>query len=231
MKENIHKGHRQRVRERYLQEGGDSFADHELLELILFSCIPMKDTNELAHLLLKEFGSLSLLIEAKPQDIVKRCGVSMNTAIFIAVQKDLIRRAIQGKWEKRPILNSSQKAGEFAVMLLSQLNHERFYVICLDNRHKFIYSAIVAEGTVREAVVYPRLVVEAALRHQASAVILAHNHPGGSLRPSFQDISTTANLVKAFNLIDIMVMDHIIVADNKYFSFAETGMIQNNQEK
>ncbi|NLK36490.1 MAG: hypothetical protein GX299_00180, partial [Epulopiscium sp.] len=79
MKENIHKGHRQRVRERYLQEGGDSFADHELLELILFSCIPMKDTNELAHLLLKEFGSLSLLIEAKPQDIVKRCGVSMNT--------------------------------------------------------------------------------------------------------------------------------------------------------
>lgn len=230
MKENVHKGHRQRVRKRYLSEGAESFADHELLELLLFSCIPMKDTNELAHSLLKEFGSLSMLIEAVPEDIVKRCGVSLNTAIFLSAQSELIRRALQGKWEKRPVLNSSQRAGEFAVDLLSQLTTERFYVISLDTRNRFIYSSIVSEGTVREAVVYPRLVVEAALRHQASAVILAHNHPSGSLRPSFQDIELTTKIEKAFDLIDISVVDHIIVAENKYFSFAEKGMISCHRE-
>ncbi len=231
MKENLHSGHRQRMRERYLAQGGEGFADHELLELLLFSCIPMRDTNELAHKLLKEFGSLPMLIEAEPRDVINRCGISEATAVFISAQNALIKSCMKQKWEKRTFIGSSQRAGEFAVSLLSQMNYERFYIICLDSRHRFIKAVLIAEGTVQEAVVYPRLVVEAALRHQASSVILTHNHPGGSLKPSLNDMNTTVKIVKAMNLIDISVVDHIIVADNQYFSFAENNMIHNENDE
>lgn len=227
MKENLHKGHRQRMRERFLAQGGEGFADHEILELLLFSCIPMRDTNELAHKLIEEFGSLPMLVEAEPQDVIRRCGISEATAVFISAQNALIKCCLKQKWEKRTFFDSSQKAGEFAISLLTQMNYERFYIICLDNQHRFIKAVAVAEGTIQGAVVYPRLVVEAALRHQASSIILTHNHPGGSLKPSLNDITTTEKIVKAMNLIDINVVDHIIVADNQYFSFAEKDMIHN----
>jgi len=228
MKENVHNGHRARVRERYLTQSGDGFADHELLELLLFSCIPMRDTNVLAHKLIDEFGSLSLLIESNPLDMVKRCGVNENTAIFISAQNQLLRRYLQSKKEKRRILNSSQAVGEFCLGLLAHLHYERFYMLCLDTAHRLLNTVLLAEGTVREAIVYPRSIVENALRFQSSSVILLHNHPGGSLKPSLSDITLTTNVVKALNLIDIEVADHIIVAENTYFSFAEEGMIINS---
>ena len=227
MKENIHNGHRSRVRERYLTQGGDGFADHELLELLLFSCIPMRDTNALAHRLINEFGSLSLLIEANPIDMIKRCNISENTAIFISAQTQLLHRYLQNKQEKRKLLNSSQAVGEFSLGLLAHVHCERFYMLCLDTSHRLLNTVLLAEGTVREAIVYPRSIVENALRFQSSSVILLHNHPGGSLSPSLSDISLTTTVVKTLNLIDIEVADHIIVAENNYFSFAEENMIIN----
>lgn len=227
MKENVHNGHRARVRQRYLTQGGDGFADHELLELLLFGSIPMRDTNVLAHKLIDEFGSLALLIEANPIDMVKRCGISENTAIFISAQGHLLRRYLQSKQEKRKVLDSSKSVGEYALGLLAHMDYERFYMLCLDSNHRLINTVLLAEGTVREAVVYPRSVVDNALRFQSSSVILLHNHPGGSLRPSLSDIDLTNKVVKALNLIDIEVADHIIIAENNYFSFAEENMIIN----
>lgn len=225
MEKKLHKGHRQRVKSRYLKEGLDAFEDHEILEMLLFFCIPMKDTNELAHKMINEFGSLAGLLEADPKDICKRCGVSENTAILVSLIPSLARRYFKDKWGDRPVLDSSAKAGEYAVSLFAGRIYENFFVICLNAQNRVNYAALVHEGTINEAPVYPRLIVETALRHQANSIILVHNHPGGSLQPSGADINVTKKIVAALEAISISVVDHIIVAGEKYYSFAEKGLI------
>jgi len=225
MNKELHKGHRQRVKARYLAEGLDAFEDHQVLEMLLFYCIPMRDTNELAHRMIREFGSLAGLFEADPKDICKRCGVSENTAILVSMIPSLARRYLKGKWGNKPVLNSSAKAGEFAVSLFAGRIYEAFFVICLDTQNRVNYAALVHEGTINEAPVYPRLIVETVLRHQANSVILAHNHPGGSLLPSNADIEITKKIAAAVEAISVKVIDHIIVAGDKYFSFAEKGIL------
>ncbi|HYE82308.1 MAG TPA: DNA repair protein RadC [Clostridia bacterium] len=225
MKNKLHDGHRQRVKSRYLSEGLDAFEDHQVLEMLLFFCIPMKDTNELAHRMIREFGSLSALFEADSKDICKRCEVSENTAVLVSLIPSLARRYFKGKWGDKPVLDSSTKAGEYVISLFTGRTYENFFVICLDTQNRVNYSALIQEGTINEAAVYPRLIVETALRHQASSIILAHNHPGGSLQPSKEDIEVTKMIVTATEAISINVVDHIIVAGEKYYSFAETGLI------
>ena len=221
----LHEGHRQRVRARVLAEGLDAFEDHQVLEFILFYCIPMKDTNEIAHTMLKEFGSLASLFEAQPEDIAKRCKVSLNTAIFVSLIPSLSRRYSKGKWGDKPLLNSSTKAGEYVLSLLSGRTYEVFYVICLDSQNKVNFAALVHEGTINEAAVYPRLIVEAALRHKAANVILAHNHPGGGMQPSKSDIEVTQRIKEALKAISIGVVDHVIATGDKYYSFAENNLL------
>ena len=225
MDKKLHEGHRKRVKSRYLAEGMDAFADHEVLEMLLFFSIPMKDTNELAHEMIQEFGSLAGLFEADPKDICRRCGVSENTGILVSLIPSLARRYFKDKWGDKPVLNSSTKAGEYAVSLFAGRTYENFFVICLDSQNRVNYSAQVHEGTINEAAVYPRLIVETALRHQANSIILAHNHPGGSMEPSSADIDVTKKIVNAIEAISIKVMDHIIVAGEKYYSFAEKGLM------
>ena len=177
MVENIHKGHRERVRDRFMEEGLDSFKDHEVLELLLFYCVRQKDTNELAHRMLKEYGTLHDLLEAHPRDIARRCGVSINTATLISLCVPLARRYMKRKWGNRPVLNSSSRAGEYALSLFAGRVYEAFFAICLDSQNRVNHAALVHEGTINEAPVYPRIIVETALRHKANSVILAHNHP------------------------------------------------------
>jgi DNA repair protein RadC len=225
MEKKLHEGHRQRVKTRYLTEGLDAFEDHQVLEMLLFFCIPMKDTNELAHKMIAEFGSLAALFEADPKDICKRSGVSDNTAILISLIPSLSRRYFKGKWGDKPVLNSSAKAGEYAVALFAGRTYETFFVICLDLRNRVNYAALVHEGTLNEVAVYPRLIIEMVLRHQANSVILAHNHPGGSLNPSDDDIELTKKIKAALEPISVKVVDHIIAAGDTYMSFKERGLL------
>ncbi|WHH59701.1 DNA repair protein RadC [Petroclostridium sp. X23] len=225
MDKKLHQGHRQRVKNRYLTEGLDAFEDHQVLEMLLFYSIPMKDTNELAHKMIKEFGSLAGLFEADPKDICRRCEVSENVAILVSLIPSLARRYFKGKWGDKPVLSSSSIAGEYAVSLFTGHTYEVFYLICLDAQNRVNYAAPVHEGTINEAPVYPRLIVETSLRHQANSVILAHNHPGGSLRPSSDDIEVTKKIRTALEAISIKVSDHIIVAGDRYLSFAEEGLL------
>ncbi len=225
MEKNVHQGHRQRVKTRFLTEGLDGFEDHQVLEMLLFFSIPMKDTNELAHKMLNEFGSLAGLFEADPKDICKRCGVSENTAVLVSLIPSLSRRYFSRRWGDKPVLSSSSKAGEYAVSLFAGRTYEVFFVICLDSQNKVNYAALVHEGTINESPVYPRLIVETVLRHQAHSVILAHNHPGGSLQPSQEDMAITKNIASALEPISVQVMDHIIVAGDKYMSFKERNLL------
>jgi DNA repair protein RadC len=230
MGEKLHSGHRQRVRNRYIESGMDSFEDHQVLEMLLFYSIPMKDTNEVAHRMINEFGSLSGVFEANPEEIQKRCNVTQNTAILVSMIPSLARRYFKIKWGDKPVLNSSSKAGEFAVSLFAGRKYEAFFVICLDSQNRINHASLVHEGTINEAPVYPRIIAETALRHQANSVILAHNHPGGTLQPSIADMEVTKKIKIALEAMAIPVVDHIIVAGESYVSFAERGLIGSTQQ-
>lgn len=225
MDKNIHKGHRQRVKDRYLAEGLDHFQDHEVLELLLFYCIPMKDTNKLAHKLIKEFGSLSAVFDADPKDLCAKGGLTENSAILLSLIPSLLRKYNHGKFKSKPQLNSSSKAGEYAVSLFTGRLYEVFYVICLDSQNRVNHATLLHEGTINEAPVYPRLIVETALRHQANSIMVAHNHPGGSMKPSQADIEVTKRIKMAAEAISIKLLDHIVVAGEGYYSFAENGLL------
>lgn len=169
MESNIHEGHRQRVKARYLSEGLDAFEDHQVLEMLLFFCIPMKDTNELAHKMIREFGSLSGLFEANPKDICKRCGVSENTTILVSLIPSLARRYFKGKLGEKPVLKSSSKAGEYSAALFTGRKYEAFFCYMSEYTKQGNFAAMVHEGTLNEVSVYPRLIVEVVLRHQANS--------------------------------------------------------------
>lgn len=221
----MHEGHRMRLKERFLKEGLDSFEQHQVLELLLFFSIPRRDTNEIAHGLLNKYGSLSGVFEAEPKDLANTPGIGDNSALLLSLIPQLSRRYFNDKWRDKPELNSSTKAGEYAASLFSGRHYEAFYIICLDSQNRVNYAQLVHEGTINEAPVYPRVIVEAALRHKANSVILAHNHPGGTLNPSKADIEATNRIRTALEAISIKVVDHIIVCGGKYVSFAERGLL------
>lgn len=225
MDENPHKGHREKLKQRFIEEGLGSFADHQVLEMLLFYTIPRKDTNEMAHRLLEKFGTLESLFDASPEELMRKGDVTRNTAVFLSMIPELARRYMIIKQGKKPILDSSSKAGEFVKSLFIGKNYEAFYVCCLNSQNQLNYAALVHEGTINEAPVYPRLIVETALRYQASSVILAHNHPGGSQRPSGADIEVTRKICDALKTISITVIDHMIAAGDSYYSFAENGLL------
>ena len=222
---NVHSGHRQRLKERSLAEGLDSFDSHQLLELLLFYAIPYKDTNELAHRLLDHFGSFSAVLDADYNQLLEVKGVGLNTASLLTLIPGLCRRYQLDRWGERIHIDSSYTLGEYAVNLFIGCNYEKFYLICLDAQSNVIQSVLINEGTLNEVSVYPRVVVETALRHKAHSVVLSHNHPGGTLRPSAGDIQLTRRLVAVLNEINISVNDHIIVCGNRYISFAAKGLL------
>ncbi len=218
---NIHKEHRQRVKKRFLREGLDSFEDHQVLEMLLFYTYSMRDTNEIAHRMINEYGTLHNLFEADTLDISKRCKVTENVAILVSMIPSLARRYFLGKWDKKDIFDSSLKAGNFSIALATGRKVESFFLICLNNKRGLIHAEKMFEGTIDETPVYPREIVETALKHQAASVILTHNHPSGILAPSRSDIEATKKIISALETINVEVIDHIIVAGDKYYSFSE----------
>lgn len=216
---NVHDKHRERVRERYLTEGIDSFQPHQVLELILFYVIPRKDTNELAHELLNKFGSLSNIFEAPPKELMKVEGIGKSAAIFLNMFSQVRRVYDIDKLNQKVYINSNKDAGEFCKNLFFGRIYESFFIISLNSQNKIIHTEKLCEGTLDEAVVYPRNIAKIALQNNAVKIILAHNHPGGHIEPSLEDISLTTKIKNALELVDIKLEDHIIVADGNYYSF------------
>jgi DNA repair protein RadC len=216
----MHEGHRQRLKERYLKEGLEGFQDHEVLELLLYYCIPRKNTNDIAHRLLERFGSLNAVFEAEPDALSAVEDVGAHSALLLSLIPAISRRYALRSIGNRPQLDTTAKAGEYAVALLRGVPVERFYLICLDAQCRVTYPALLQEGTIDQAAVYPRTVAETALRHRAHSVILAHNHPGGALQPSKADIRVTRKVMEAMKPLGIDVLDHIIVGNAGYYSFA-----------
>ena len=223
---NPHSGHRQRLRKRLVREGIDHFEDHQVLELILFYAIPRGDTNRISHRLLREFGRLSAVFDARISDLVKVHGVGEQAATLLHAMPAIMRRYHSDRLQRdSPVLNSTEAVGRYLKPLMAGRTREVFYLLCLDSQLRLRYPARISQGTVKDAYVHPREVVEAALAHHSSAVILAHNHPSGRLSPSPADHRLTRLLVNALGLLDIDVLDHVIIADNQSYSFAEMGVL------
>lgn len=226
MSKNVHDGHRDRMRLRYLQNGPDGFATYELLEMLLYGTIPRGDTNEIAHRLLEEFGSISNLIEADPHEISKTAGVGEKSAVFISMLHELVRRYEREKLDQKTALTSIGRSVNYCMGLLRFRTEERFYAICLDSRRKVLHTSKIAEGTVLGANISPRLVVEKALRYKATGMLLCHNHPGGNVNPSREDIDLTVQMKAMLEPLGVQVIDHIIIGENQYFSFFENNMMK-----
>lgn len=222
----FHEGHRGRLLNRLASDGIDNFQDHEIIELLLFFTIPRKDTNKIAHLLIKRYGGLAHVLDADFALLKQEYGIGEKSAHLLSSLPSIFRRYSLDKLNKsnKP-LQDPESTIAFVEPILSTRTEEVFLLVNLDNQCRVISSTIVSEGTVNEAIVYPRHVVKEALKVNASNVIFAHNHPSGKSTPSKADIGLTDRLIGVFHAIDIKVLDHVIIARDGHFSFAKEGIL------
>ena len=226
----IHDGHRQRLKERFVKEGLDNFQQNQVLELLLFYCIPRRDTNEIAHNLLKRFGSLSGVVEATVDELKKVPGMGENAAVFLSLLNAFGRYYQVNRVSDAVILTTIEKCGEYLTPLFTGRRNETVFLLCLDAKCKVICCREVGEGGVNSASVPIRRIVEIALGVNASSVVLAHNHPSGLAIPSADDIHTTKRLAQALQAVEIELVDHLVVADGDCVSLAQSGMYKPNAE-
>jgi DNA repair protein RadC len=219
----VHDGHRERLKQRFLTEGLDKFTDIQALELLLFYCIPRKDTNELAHKLLKRFGSLSQVMETSHEELMTVEGVGANTATFLKLIPAAGRFYSVDRTNRSKILNTLTECGHFMKEYFEGRSHETVFLLCLDAKCKVLCCQQVGEGGVNSAGVPIRRVVETALAANATTVVLAHNHPSGLALPSHEDIATTRRLAVALDAVEITLADHMVVADGDFTSMVQSG--------
>lgn len=221
---NIHSGHRERLKNRFEREGLDSFAAHEVLELLLFNCIPRADTNPIAHNLLERFGSLPAVLEASKEELIKVPGVGGKSADFLTLIPSVARRYITDKNAVGLVLDNVEKLGEYLKPKFIGVNNEQLYVLCLDKKYKLLSCTMICEGSIGKVSVDIRLIVETVVRSSASLVVLAHNHTHGFALPSNDDIRVTSKISETLRAISVEVIDHIIVAQNDFVSFSQSGL-------
>jgi DNA repair protein RadC len=220
-----HKDHRKRLKKKFSESGVSSFHDYEVLELLLSYAIPRKDVKPLAKELLRAFGSLKGLMDAEKESMEKVKGVGAHTAILIKLIKEIGILYLKEKAKEKPQITCTSELLDYCKTYMGGLKDERFCVIYLDAQNRLTNIETIQEGIVNQAVVYPRKVLENALKQKASAVILVHNHPSGQVKPSDADIRLTKTIQETARILDIIVHDHVIIGENRFFSFREEGLI------
>ena len=219
----IHEGHRQRLKDRFRQEGLDGFNEVNALEMLLFYCVPRSDTNPLAHRLIERFGSFSGVLDASIEELEAVEGVGHNISTFLAFIPQLERYYNDNKNKNLKILTSVSQCGEYLRPKFINRKNEMVYMVCLDAKCKVLSCKQLGEGSVNSAGVPIRRIVDVALKMNASSVILAHNHPGGVAFPSSDDIQTTIRVSQALAGVDVLLTDHLIFADGDYTSIVDSG--------
>lgn len=212
-------GHRQRLKERMLNSSLENFADYELLEFLLFSAIPRKDVKPLAKKLLENFGGLQSLINADRNKLLSVEGTNDNTFISFSIVRELMNRILKQQVINQNIISSWDALINYLKSAMGGLKLEQFRALFLNKKNILIADEVMATGTIDQTPVYPREIIKRALLHEAGAIILVHNHPSGSSKPSKADIELTGRIVEAANSVNITVHDHVIIAGNEYFSF------------
>ena len=218
----MHEGHRARVKKRFLEEGLDHFSDIQALELLLFYAVPRADTNPIAHRLLEHFGSLSQVLEANPEELKKISGVGENGALLLNLIPQMGRFYMTDRASAPGVLTTLEQCAQYLMPRFFGRKLETVFLLCLDAKCKVLCCREVGEGGTNSACISIRRVVETALGVNATSVVLAHNHPSGVALPSPEDIQTTRRVAMALQAVEIVLVDHIIVADDDYVSIAQS---------
>lgn len=221
----IHEGHRERVKNRFRNEGLENFDEIHVLELALFYCVARKDTNPLAHALLDHFGSFTQVLEAPVEELVKVPGIGENTATFITMLREISRYYQTKQRQVTKPLKSVKDCAEYMQPLFHARRDETVYLLCLDARCNVLCCKLIGVGSVNSANVPIRRIVETALAVNASSVVLAHNHPSGDATPSDEDVLTTLKLFFALEGVDVALADHIVYAGQDYISIRNDCVI------
>jgi DNA repair protein RadC len=220
-----HRGHRRRLREKFLKSGLAAFHDYEIVELLLSLGTPRKDCKAAAKEAIKRFRTLRGVLEAPAGELQKIDGIGPHNAFGIRLVQEVAREFLKAKILDKPFYQSSREVFDYLYHAMRGLRKEVFKVIYLNGQNQILDTVDLAVGTVNSSQVAPREVVEAAIKYQAVSLIFVHNHPSGNPAPSAGDRELTRQLVYAGQIMQLRVLDHIIIGDNKYFSFAGEGLI------
>ncbi|MEG1886676.1 MAG: DNA repair protein RadC [Oscillospiraceae bacterium] len=221
-----HDGHRKRMREKFLNGGIEAMAPHEILEFVLYGSVPQKNTNELGHALIKEFESVAGVLEAPYEQLLKVDGVGPVIATNIKFQLEFIKMYLAGTRGNIKILNSTTKIVDFLQSRYLAYRNEVTSVICLDSKFNLLGFDKLAEGDIGSVGFSTRRVMEFVIKYNASAVVIAHNHPGGTAIPSPADAVATGQLVEVLNTVSAQLIDHIIVSDDGCVSMRSSEKFQ-----
>ncbi len=221
----IHENHRARMRKKIADHGIDGLEEHEILEVLLYYCIPRRDTNELAHKMLEKYGSLANVFDAPVNELAAEPWLSDVSATLISMIPKFCRAYELSKLKRVATLPTTQDIGEYAMAMFKDKLEEELALICLDANRKVLWDGVIIKGTIDRTEAYPRTVVREALKRNATNVVLVHNHPKGTMTPSSADKKSTQMLVKILEGIGITVLDHIIVNGMRYISMREMGYI------
>ncbi len=227
MAASIHTGHRQRAKSEFLARGLAGLADHRVLELLLFYCIPQGDVNPLAHRLVEHFGSLSGVLNAPYEELVKVEGVGANTATLIRLLPAVAARYLEQSGQVGGELTSAWQLRELLMPLFLGARNEMVYLLCMDGKNKVLACRKLGEGILDSVTVTGRKVLEVALACNASKVVLAHNHVSGIAMYSQADVEATRGILPLLQQVNIQLVDHVIIANDEMVSMRESGVLSN----
>ena len=223
------KGHRQRIKDKFLQTKFEDWQDYEILEFALFFVVPQKDTKDIAKNLINKFGSLKELLHADYEEIMSCLkdvkGVKSHATLFLYFLKYFAIKYSEIKVKQKEKLSSPNEVVTYLKNLIGTSSEEKMYALYLNASNQIIDCKKISDGTVSHSAVYPTVIAKDSLLKKARSVIIAHNHPGGISKPSQNDIIATEAVKKALKTIEVVLLDHIIVTATDYYSFKDNGLI------
>jgi DNA repair protein RadC len=219
-------GHRKRLKEKFSQSGLAAFLDYEVVELLLTLGTPRKDCKPQAKEAIRRFKTLRGVLEAAPEELQKIKGITAHNVFVIRFMQEIASEFLREQVLDKPYCRSSGEVFDYLYHSMRGLKKEVFKVMFLDSQNGVMEIEDLFEGTLNASAIYPREVIQSAVRHNAAALIFIHNHPAGNPQPSDNDKQITQELVFAGNIVQIKVLDHIIIGDNRYFSFADAKLIE-----
>lgn len=219
-------GHRKRLRDKFLEGGLDRFSDEEVVEFLLTLGTPRKDVKPQAREALKKFGNLSGVLSAPIEKLTEVEGIGPRNALYLNFVHQVAGRYLRDRAKGRTFFGSSKAVFDYLFHSMRDLKREVFKVLFLNRKNELISDQDVFIGSLTGSAIYPREVVTSALENRAAALVFVHNHPSGDPAPSIEDRKLTRDLVWASRLLMIQVLDHVIIGNNTYYSFADEGLIR-----
>lgn len=219
-------GHRERLRQRFLEGGLERFSDEEAIEFLLTLGTPRGDLKRPARIALQELGSFSGVLSAPIEQLTKIQGIGPKNALYLKLVHEVAGRFLKDRAMGKAFFDSSQAVFDYLFHAMRELKREVFKALFLTRKNELIVDQDLFHGSLTGSAVYPREVVTLALEYKAAALVFVHNHPSGDPAPSPEDHRLTRDLVWAARLLSIQVLDHIIIGNNRYYSFADEGSIK-----